>query len=118
MHGVPHDLGLDALHGAELTQVAIGLFQVQFHFHPAAWLAVEGEWRLLDEDGGQIERWTVDSDWGTRPTVVHQRVGHRIVSSSIFVPDSFALQFDDGIVLRVFDSSGEFESFSFNGRYV
>ena len=40
MYGVPADLDLAFLHGAELIQVCLGQYQLQFHFHPAGSISV------------------------------------------------------------------------------
>jgi hypothetical protein len=42
MYGVPANLDLTFLHGAKLTQVCLGQYEVQFHFHPIGSILVEG----------------------------------------------------------------------------
>jgi len=51
MPGMSADLDLSFLLGAELIQVCLGVWQVQFHFHPPASVAVEGDWELSDDGG-------------------------------------------------------------------
>jgi hypothetical protein len=46
VHGVPANLDLAFLRGAELIQVRLGLHQLQFHFHRAGSISVQGEWEL------------------------------------------------------------------------
>jgi hypothetical protein len=33
-YGVPHDADLSPFQGVELTMICLGIFQVQFSFHP------------------------------------------------------------------------------------
>jgi hypothetical protein len=42
MYGVQADLDLRFLHGAQLTQVCLGQYQIQFHFSPVGSISVEG----------------------------------------------------------------------------
>lgn len=56
MAGIPENLDLSFLHGAELLQVCLGAWEIQFHFVPTASLAVEGDWELLDPNGEVIDR--------------------------------------------------------------
>ena len=60
MYGVPADLDLSFLHGAELLQVCLGTHQIQFRFHPVGEIAVEGKWELIDSSGQRID-WAHDS---------------------------------------------------------
>jgi hypothetical protein len=56
VYGVPEDLDLQFLHGAEVIEVCIGLYQVQFIFHPEANVSVEGAWILYAAHGSQLDR--------------------------------------------------------------
>lgn len=110
MYGVPENLDLTFLHGSELVQVCLGLYQVQFHFAPEGEISVEGKWELLAADDSEIDR--------SRPAPrnrafeLHRLLGRRITGSVLSPPNWFALRFDGGEVLRVFDSSEQYESFS------
>ncbi|MDB5338641.1 MAG: hypothetical protein JWN70_4260 [Planctomycetaceae bacterium] len=109
MYGVPADLNLVFLHGAELTQVCLGLYQLQFHFHPAGSISVEGGWELLDAVNTRLDG---RHDGPARPPYqLHRLLGHRVAGTEVSAPDWFALRFEDGLVLRVFDDSPQYESF-------
>jgi hypothetical protein len=110
VYGVPADLDLTFLHGAELAQVCLGLNQVQLHFHPLGDISIEGHWDLVDEKGCLIDQCT----WGRdrKPYQLHRLLGRQIVSTKVAAPSSFTLQFDGGLALRVFDDSPQYESFS------
>jgi hypothetical protein len=55
MYGVPPDLNLGFLHGSELQFIGLGLFQLQLHFHPEAFISIEGRWELRDAAGEWID---------------------------------------------------------------
>jgi hypothetical protein len=110
MHGVPANLDLAFLHGAELIQVCLGLYQLQFHFHPSASISVEGGWDLRDPGGSVIDG---RHDGPDRPPYqLHRLLGRRVVGSEVSAPAWFALRFDGGDALRIFDDSQQRESFS------
>ena len=109
MYGVPADLDLGFLHGAELIQVCLGLHQLQFHFHPAGSISVEGGWELLDAGGARLDGRYDGPD--RPPYQLHRLLGRRVSGSEVSAPDLFALRFEGGEVLRVFDDSPQYESF-------
>src|SRR5262245_50505344 len=110
MYGVPADLDLKFLCGAELIQLCLGLYQIQLHFHPAGDISIQGDWELLDQSVRLIDR----DCWGPsrEPYQLHALLRKRIMATEVAAPQSFVLRFDSGHVLRVFDNSPEFESFS------
>ena len=108
MYGVAPELSLGALHGSEITQIAIDEHQIILHFHPSGYIAVEGHWELHDE-AGQI----LDSaqDHSVREFYrLHVILSRPITSHVIHPPDSFALLFDTGHRLTIYDSSDYYES--------
>jgi hypothetical protein len=110
VYGVPSDLDLSFLHGTELIQVCVGLNQLQFHFHPTGSISVEGGWELRDANGVRIDG---RDDGPDRPPLqVHRLLGGRVAGSEVFAPKWFALRFEGGEILRVFDDSAQYESFS------
>jgi hypothetical protein len=110
MSGIPADLDLSFLRGAEVVQVCLGVWQVQVHFEPPASLAVEGDWELTDAGGQVIDR---SSDTvRERPFHLHLLLQHVVVAAEVSAPLSFALRFTGGLVLRVFVSGRGGESFS------
>jgi hypothetical protein len=110
MPGIPSDLDLSFLRGAEVIRVCLGTWQVQFDFEPPASIAVEGDWELADEDGRVIDR---SSDTvREKPFHLHLLLQRVVVAVEVFAPLSFALRFTGGLVLRVFVRSNGNESFS------
>lgn len=109
MYSVPQNLNLDFLHGAELIQVCLGLHQLQFHFYPAGSISVEGGWELRDHAGERIDGRVDRPD--RPPYMLHRLLGNRVAGYEVFAPEWFAIRFDSGAVLRVFDDSTQYESF-------
>jgi hypothetical protein len=109
MHGVPSNLDLTFLHGAELIQVCLSQHQVQVHFSPAGSIFVDGRWELLDGTGERIDQSHDERD--RPPYQLHALLNQRVVASEVSPPAWFSLRFERGQLLRVFDDSQQFESF-------
>ena len=112
MYGVPAHLNLSAFHGATLDQIALGAFDLQFHFSGAAHphIGVEGHWELRGPDGVVLDQQMENAE--RTAYRLHVLLGRTVTASDVDPPRSFALTFDNGHVLRVFDDSPEYESFS------
>lgn len=110
MYGVPTDLDLSFLQGAEVIQVCLGLHEVQFHFHPAGSVHVQGGWELVGAEGGRIDHGH-DRPEQRPPYQIHRLLGRRVAGTEVSPPAWISLRFDDGAVLRIFDDSREHESF-------
>ena len=110
MYGVPESMDLRPLHGAELTHVGLGEYQVQLNFHPAGYLSIEGWWELRAADGTVIDR----SEPAPRgnPYHFHRLLGQKVTGSELSPPDWLALRFERGEVLRVYDDKPNYESFT------
>ena len=116
MYGVPADLDLAFLRGAELVQVCLGSFQVQFHFHPTGSILVGGGWELVDGAGERLDQ---SYDTPARPPYqLHRLIGRVVAGIEVSAPAWFALRFDDGTVLRVFDDMEGHESFQILPTWV
>jgi hypothetical protein len=109
MHGVPTDLDLSALEGAELIQVCLGFNDVQFHFRPIGHISVVGRWEFFDDAG-------VSADHGMEsearpPYQLHRLLGENIVQITL-APEAIDLRFGNGDRLRLNDDSEQYESFT------
>ena len=110
MRGIPADLDLTSLHGAELVQVCLGVWQVQFRFHTGASISVEGDWDLIDAGGETID---CNSDMiRERPYHLHLLLGQAVRTTEIDAPISFTLGFTNGYRLRITVSDHGYESCS------
>jgi hypothetical protein len=110
MYGVPADLDLSVLRGAELIQVCLGRFDIQFQFHPIGHVLVTGGWELFDETGVLIGCGVQE---GSRPPFqLHRLLGEKIVGISIHAPTYLELVFSNGDTLRLVDNSEQYESFT------
>ena len=111
MHGVPAGLDLRFLDDATLIQVCIGPWDVQFHFHPAGAIFVQGSWEFRDERGVVLDRSSDVTAAERGPFQLHRLLGHRVVATEISAPLWLSLRFAGGEELRIIDDSDRFESF-------
>lgn len=110
MYGVPADLPLHRFVGKAMNQVAIGKFQVEFHFAGAGSIFAESRWELRGPSGEVVDS---SRDHSQRDCYrVHQAIDTPVVRFSIDPPRSFTLVFESGHALTVFDDSDKHESFS------
>jgi hypothetical protein len=110
MYGVLESLDLSEFAARRLTQIAVGEFQVQFLFHPEGSISVEGAWELRDEDGALVDH-SLPNEQRSEYRL-HRLLGQQVVRWEIDPPMSFSLTFANGLVLRVFDDSEQYESFA------
>ncbi|MGI9497825.1 MAG: hypothetical protein ACR2NK_17345 [Mariniblastus sp.] len=108
MYGVPSDLDLSHFRAGTCIQIAIGEFQIQFHFDPSGTIAVEGRWELRDPGGQIIDQSMEPSDRDSYQ--VHCIVGKSVATTFVNAPKSFGLKFDNDYTLEIFDDSEQFES--------
>src|SRR2546423_1166891 len=111
MYGVPADLDLSFLHGAELQLVCLGVYDVQFHFHPTAVISSYDSWNLFESDGTCIDS---GLPFPRPPFQLHRLLGQRVVETLISSPTYLELVFERGERLRFSDTSQQFESFTIN----
>ena len=112
MYGVPPDLNLSFLHEAELIQVALGVNEVIFHFHPYATLTCSVDsWSLFDAQGVCIDRGIL---FPRPPFQLHRLLGLRVIGTTVTAPRLVEVIFEGGDRLRAEDTSEQFESFTIN----
>jgi hypothetical protein len=109
MHGVPPDLPLASFVGHECNQIALGVFQIQFHFAGAGSIFVESRWELRDAAESLVDGWCEHA--GRDCYRVHKIIGVPVNKFCIDAPYSFTLYFESGHSLSVFDESEAYESF-------
>ena len=110
MFGVPSDLPLARFVDHECNQVALGQFQVQFHFAGAGSISAESRWELRSPNGELVD---AACEHTKRDCYrIHKIIDVPVVSFAIDAPVSFTLFFESGHVLIVFDDSHQYESFA------
>ena len=111
LYGVPKDLDrhLRQFHGQQLIQLCIGAYRVQFDFE-AGGVSAEGKWELRDASGALVDESEPNEDRETYR--VHRLLMLRVTGSHVEPPSWFELEFERGYVLRVYDDSDQYESFS------
>lgn len=109
MYGLKKEIDLSFLTGRELIQVAIGSFQVQFHFDEDVSVYVEAEFRYFD--GQQEWIWKQEP---SSPQVAGRTVamlGASIISFERSEDGTLALTFSNRHRLTILDSFREYESY-------
>jgi Family of unknown function (DUF6188) len=109
MYGLRKEIDLSFLTGRELIQVAIGSFQVQFHFDEDVTVSVEAEFRYFD---GQDE-WVWQQE-PISPQIAARTIamlGASIISFEINQNGALALTFSNGHRLTILDSFKDYESY-------
>ena len=115
MYGVPADLDLTGFHGATLVQIGVAEHTLHFNFQeagpgPLRYILVEGGWEVRTAAGDIRDQ---VQEHATRDCYrIHRLLSQSVVSTSVDAPRSFALRFESGLELRVFDDSEQYESFS------
>ena len=110
MYGIPADLDLSFLNGAELIQIRLGVFEVIFCFHADTHLTCSGNsWDLFDETGACIDS---GLPFPRPPYQLHRLLGQHVIGTYVAAPRFLDLIFEGGERLRVMDTSPEFESFT------
>lgn len=113
MNGVPASLDLTKFHGAELEQIALGEYVIQFRFggvdRPE--LGVEGYWELRSQDGTIVDHAAQENDKRDAYRI-HCLLGQSVTRTEVHAPNSILLQFTSGQSLEVFDHDEKYESFS------
>lgn len=109
MYGLKNEVDLRFLKGRELIRVAIGSFQVQFHFDEDVAVSVEAEFHYFD---GQRE-WI----WRQQPASPHlaartvAMLGAIITAFESCENGTLALTFSNGHRLTIVDSFKDYESY-------
>ena len=118
MHGLkPTDIdALRHLQGAEITQVCLGPYDIQFNFTPRGNISVQARCELLDPSGALLDVWEERTKPG--PCRFIDLFESPVQEVAIDSPRSIILRFANALVLRVVDTSDQYESFSVNGLFV
>src|ERR1043166_8873542 len=109
MYGLKKEIDLSFLAGRELTQVAIGVYQVQFGFDEDVTISVESEFRYFD---GKAE-WIWRSEPGSASIAARAvaLLGASITGLESNENGTLAINFSNGHSLSILDSSSEYQSY-------
>ena len=108
MYRISDELDLKEIIGSEIEQICSTRFGVQLHFSSGTSLSVQSDINLLDGDR-IIGSWNQGENWSS---VSFQRLLN-IPVRKYSVPNNRLLQIElaDGLVLQIYDSSDQYESF-------
>ncbi len=118
MYGLKKDIDLSFLTGREVTQVAIGVYQVQLHFDEDVGIYVEGEFSYFD--GTDNLHWKPEPGSANTAGRTVALLGTTIDKFEANENGTLKLSFSNGHHLIIPDSSREYESYQITcpGRYI
>ena len=101
-------MDLSAFVGCDLNQIALGRFQVQFHFAGAGIISAESGWELRGPEGELVD--AEEPHEGRDLYRLHRVLDAQVIRYALDPPRSFTLFLDSGHALTVFDGSDQYES--------
>lgn len=111
MYGLNKDTDLSFLKGQEVIQIAIGVFQVQFHFDGDAIISVEGEFQYFSENNSS--HWRQGTPEAAAPAL--RQLGSSVRKVGGKEDGTLELTFSNGDRLVVKDSGEQYESYTISG---
>src|SRR6476660_9508995 len=105
-----------ALHRAELIQICVGQWDLQFNFHPSGNVSVWALCELFNASGEIVEVWPRENNLQSFRFL--DLLGSAVTEIAIDTPKSFKMVFSNGYVLRIVDDSESYESFSVENLFV
>jgi hypothetical protein len=111
MKGLPSHVDLSPFAGAELTQLCLGVNQVQFHFANQTSIDVESA-MIVRGPGGE----TRVQDYAQAASLLASMLGARLLVTTRQDDGGVLLLFDSGREIRVLNDSAQFESFQLRVR--
>ncbi len=118
MYGLKKNIDLSFLSGREVTQVAIGVYQIQFHFDEDVAIYVEGEFSYFD--GKDELHWKPEPGTSNTAGRTAALLATTIDRFEAHEDGTLRLFFSNGHQLTIADSSNEYESYQITcpGRYI
>jgi hypothetical protein len=118
VYGLKKNIDLNFLSGREVTQVAIGVYQVQFHFDEDVAIYVEGEFSYFD--GKDELHWKPEPGAANIAGRTATLLASTIERFEAHEEGTLKLFFSNGHQLTIPDSSKEYESYQITrpGVYI
>jgi len=110
MYGLKPDFDLSFFIGKELTQVAVGLCDVQLHFHEQVSLSITSQTEHTSKDGVMV--WDGDKKMPTLASSLLSLIGTNITSVEGLPDGTLTLGFSNQEVLVLYDDSSHYESYT------
>jgi len=110
MYGIPKDLDLEHIIGAECNLIGIGQDILNINFTPEGTIGIEGSWEYLDKNEQIIDKYSRDEE--KESYKLHGLLGKKISSYNILSNKELLIIFENGEKIKIFDDSDQYESFS------
>ena len=108
MYGLPRDVDLSFLEGQMLLQVCLGANEVILHFDEEVSIAIESPFSIKD-NGKKMDTHKNVSEVAS---ILVKFLHAKIKSVKGEENGTLTLYFDDGQILKIFDDSEQFESYT------
>lgn len=121
VYGVPADLDLEPLVGRSLINIVLGTYNTMFSFDDSGGVNADGRWEVRDAEGtilgGRSRGEPSEMDLADVPFSL--LLGATVKSTSTTPPSYFELALSNGVSLRFYDDSDDYESVTVHpGDYV
>ena len=109
MYGLKKEIDLSFLVGRELEQVAVGLYQVQFHFDKSVSIGVSSRFTVWDS-ADRVTEWSPQNPRLAAPTFdcLHHSINSVITEEN----GTLTLGFSNGAHIVIFDNDPAYESYT------
>ena len=107
MYRIPADLDLSVIIGADLNQIALGRYDVQFNFDAKSTICLQSRAVVLQE-GVEVATWNEENNWSS--LAFQDLLNQSVLSYSVLNDQLLEIQFTNSFALQLYDSSDQFES--------
>lgn len=107
MNGLPININLEQLSGAELQQICIGNYQCILNFDKDITISIESDCLFYSSKG---EKFTM-SNYAKEASVLCSLIGNRISCANRNDDGGLIIKFSNHAILYILNSSYEYESF-------
>jgi hypothetical protein len=107
MYRISSDINLSDIIGSEIQQIRLGRYDVQFHFGSGRTICVQSEIEVLEQDA-VIATWSEEHNWSS--TAFQKLLNASVLNYSVPNDRLLEIEFKGNLVLRLYDSSDQYES--------
>lgn len=106
MYRIPADLDLSVIIGADLNQIALGRYDVQFSFDAKTTICLQSRAIVLHK-GFEVATWSEDSNWSS--LAFQGLLNQSVLGYSVPNNQLLEIQFTDCFLLQLYDDSDQYE---------
>ena len=107
MYRISEDINLNDIIGSEIQQIALGRYDVQFHFGSGRSICVQSHVEVWEADV-LIARWDEENNWTSQ--LFQKLLNAKVQEYSVPNDRLLKIKFEGNIVLHLHDNSDQYES--------